>query len=100
MILPDGREIRVGWAPHELLWLEAANHLSGKEREAALRDIASLAGRGLQATISKARNLRKQEREDARTALSIFLGRPFDHPRKIMVRTPTMAVPKRYAVAE
>ncbi len=97
MILPNGKEIRVGWAEHEILWLQAANSLCGKEREDALQQIASLAGRGLQATISKARNLRKQEREDARTALSIFLGRPFDHPRKIMVRTHTMAVPKRYA---
>lgn len=46
--------IRIGWALHELLWLEAAMSLNVSEREAAFHDIASMTGRAFSAVRTKA----------------------------------------------
>lgn len=83
MLMSNGTDVRVGWAPHELIWIKAANSLCGQERETALRDIADMAGRGYHGVVHKARYLRKIERDDARAALRRFLGSP--HGRHIMV---------------
>ena len=40
-----GDPIRVGWAEHELLWIDAAMTLPRGERFRAFEDIASLTGR-------------------------------------------------------
>lgn len=95
MLLPSGRSVRVGWAPHEILYLEAVNTLAGKEREAAIRDIAGLVGRPYWSVWSKARDLRKTERDEARAILRRFLGAPYERSRQVMVRTPTMAAHRR-----
>lgn len=100
MLLPSGQSVRVGWSETELLWIKAAIILRGWEYRQALNDIAGLTGRSLRGVHAKAQYLRRLERDAARAVLVACLGRPQDHPRTIMVRTPTMTVPKRHAFAE
>ncbi len=42
-----GNSVRVGWAAHEILWLEAAMSLPVLDRPAAYKDISELTGRSL-----------------------------------------------------
>jgi len=47
-------KIRISWALHELLWLEAAMSLNVTERDAAFHDIAGMTGRTYSAVRTKA----------------------------------------------
>lgn len=62
MINNLGKRIVVGWASHEILWVEAALTLRGSEKFEALKDIAGMSGRSYAAVIAKASDI-KFERE-------------------------------------
>lgn len=47
MIDRFGDQVRVGFAPHEILWIKAALTLVYHERPAAYRDIAAMSGRSI-----------------------------------------------------
>ena len=53
------------WAPHEILWLEAALGLRVGPRNAAFRDIASMSGRSLNAVRTRAAQVKKDRQEAA-----------------------------------
>lgn len=60
-----GNPIRIGWAPHVLLWLEAANRLRPKDWPEAFQDIASLSGFSLSSVKRKAESMRAVDRAEA-----------------------------------
>jgi hypothetical protein len=60
-----GNKIQLGWAAHELLWVEAAMTLFVEERPDAFRDIAAMSGRSYSAVRTKAYGLALQRRRDA-----------------------------------
>jgi len=45
---------RIGWWPHEIIWVEAAITLKGEMKFAAFRDISEMTGRSYAAVLSKA----------------------------------------------
>lgn len=53
-----GNRVLVGWALHELIWIEAALSLPSRAlRAAAYEDIADLSGRGVLAVRDKANHM-------------------------------------------
>lgn len=63
MIDQFGNKIRIGWAAHETLWVEAAMTLPRSERKAAFYDIAEMTGRSFCAIQSRAEKLAADERD-------------------------------------
>jgi hypothetical protein len=59
------KNIFVGWAHHELIWVEAALTLDLAERRKAFHDIAALTTRSVDQVRGKARQLRDQKRRAA-----------------------------------
>lgn len=57
-----GNPIRVAWAAHELLWIEAALSLPMIERTEAFKDIAGLSGRDLEQVRRMAVTIRSAHR--------------------------------------
>ena len=57
MIDRFGDQVRVGFAPHEILWIKAALTLVYHERPAAYRDIAAMSGRSLPVIRRKANEI-------------------------------------------
>lgn len=57
-----GNSIRVGWAAHELVWVEAALSLPTQDRREAYKDIASMSGRSYDAIRRMAVQLRAAQR--------------------------------------
>jgi hypothetical protein len=62
MIDHEGSEVVVGWADHEIVWLEAALTLPKNERAAAFQDIAELTGRTFCAVRSKSYWMNERKR--------------------------------------
>lgn len=60
-----GKPIIMGWWPHELIWIDAALCLPSSEYRSALRDIADLTGRGIQAVEQKAHSIVVERRKAA-----------------------------------
>lgn len=58
MIDRYGRPLNLGWAEHEVLWLQVAM----EEGPEALRDLADLTGRSLDAVKTAAYKMRRHER--------------------------------------
>lgn len=69
MIDRFGKPIRVGWAPHELLYIEAALTFRASERSSAYQDIADMTGRSLIAIRAKAENMASESRFKAAMAV-------------------------------
>lgn len=82
-----GQPITMGWQEHEILWLYAANSLRASERQAALKDIASMTSRTLLGVQMKAKRLQERTREEARKTLSESLGAG---SRRLFVSAPTL----------
>jgi hypothetical protein len=85
MIDRHGRPICIGYARHELIWIEAALSLPRIERRAALQDIADMTGRGYENIRAMAARMDNALEEQARNA------------RRIVV--PARAMPKPRALA-
>lgn len=62
MIDRFGRSIYVGWAAHEIIWLQSAMTLPHGERQNAYRDIASMSGRSFIAVKAQAASMRLNDR--------------------------------------
>ena len=60
-----GRTIYMGWAEHELLWIEAALTLSRNDRTAAFNDVAEMTGRTMRAIRFQAQRIRKRDEKHA-----------------------------------
>ena len=60
-----GRTIYMGWAEHELLWIEAALTLPRDERTAAFMDISEITGRTMMAIRFQAKRIRKRDAKHA-----------------------------------
>lgn len=63
MIDCHNKRIYVGWAEHEILWLQAAMVLPLSERSAAYQDIADMTGRtyaGITWQVSRQRGLERE----------------------------------------
>jgi hypothetical protein len=100
MIDRHGNTIRIGWAPHEDLWIAAANKLALRDRRDAYIDIAHMSGRSLRAVVGRAKVVATQERQKDREWLSLALkkdwessGLPEAAARRLFVRTPTATCP-------
>lgn len=52
--------MKIGWWPHEIVWLEAAMTLKGDFKFCALLDIAEMTGRSYGAVLTKASNISMQ----------------------------------------
>lgn len=91
-----GNPIRIGWAPKVLLWLEAANRLTRKDRPEAFEDIASLSGFSLSSVKRKAEAMRAVERAEAKAFLQAHATRDWlsaatsEAPRRVFVSVPTL----------
>lgn len=70
-----GNPVRIGWAPHVLLWIEAANHLRPKDWPEAFQDIASMSGFSLSSVKRKAEGMRAVDRAEAAAYLVAELRR-------------------------
>ena len=62
--------MKIGWADHELIWLEAANTLPRAERYEALQDIASMSGRSFGAVYQQAYRMRTTQEALAKLRLN------------------------------
>jgi hypothetical protein len=62
MIDRYGIPIYIGWADHEVIWLQAAMTLDHGERLEAYQDIASMSGRTFKAVKQKASDMRESDR--------------------------------------
>jgi hypothetical protein len=87
MIGRDGKFIMVGWAEHEIHWLQAAMTLKGLERLEAYRDISAMTGRPVSALCAKVDWLRAKARQDAIVAEA--------RARRVMIAARTYPVPQR-----
>lgn len=76
MIDRHGNRIDIGWAPHEILWLEAALTLRMTERMPAYQDIAEMTGRSVRAIQAKATGIIADSRATARR---IMVAGPADN---------------------
>jgi ribonuclease D len=57
-----GVPIYVGWADHEIIWVQAAMTLDHGERLEAYQDIASMTGRTFKAVKQKVSDMRESDR--------------------------------------
>jgi hypothetical protein len=73
-----GKPIRVGWAIHEILWIEAALTLPRAERLAAFEDIASMTGRTVAGVQTRAYTLAAERpaQSDPRTVMVLAVTKP------------------------
>ena len=53
-----GNTIRVGWAAHEMIWVEASLELPTQQRREAYKDIADMSGRSYEVVRKMAVQLR------------------------------------------
>lgn len=68
-----GDPIVIGWADHQLVWLEAAFSLPRADRALALNDVADLTGRSFAQCYWKCLEIGRQKAKHARrTALVAF----------------------------
>ncbi len=88
MLLPTGIPVRVFYAPHEDIWIKAANTLRASERQSALEDIAALSGRHLGSVVSRATYLQKLDRQTARDLLGTAFARRVMVPERSQRRSP------------
>ena len=90
-----GRTIYMGWAEHELLWIEAALTLPRDERTAAFKDIGEITGRTIQAIRFQARRIRARDRRHAAAAVVVKKQRIKTPPHWALgpsqLRQPSMA---------
>lgn len=83
------------WAPHEILWIEAALKLSASSRPAAFWDIADMTGRTVDAVETKAYLVKKALADAAvQVAWESSVGQI---GRRIMVPGPAPNHPERRA---
>lgn len=92
MIDRFGKHIFIYFADHEILWIEAANHLDYHERQAAFRDIAELSGRHLNDVRKKAHRLKRVQKEAAAKALA-----PAPKPKPVWILPPSQLKPPSMA---
>jgi hypothetical protein len=86
-----GNPVRVAWAAHELLWIEAALSLDVRDRMAAFTDIAELTGRPRETVQRMAANLRSARKREAE-ALRQPVRMALPHPTPpSALRPPTLA---------
>lgn len=64
MIDRFGRPLALAWCQIEIMWVEAALTLKGKDRYDAFKDIAEMAGRTYAAVITKASDIRLKREAD------------------------------------
>lgn len=83
MIDRFGKEIRVAWADHEIIWIKAALKLDRWDRPAAYQDIAAMSGRTEFQVKRKAREVREQMKKDAEILASLRA-----YPRRTLVPGP------------
>lgn len=65
MIDRFGNKITVYWAPHELLWVEAALTLPYRQRQEAYHDIAAITTRSVDNVRAKAHQIKHKAKLDA-----------------------------------
>ncbi len=80
-----GREIRIAWPAHHILWIEAAMSLPIGLRTPAYRDIMELTGRTMQAIEGKVGRI-YQDRRDA-------MRREASRARRLALAVPTAIPP-------
>lgn len=84
-----GQSILIGWADHEIEWVEAANTLCREQRKLAYRDIAELTGRTVEAVRRYASHLRWRDVRQVR-AIRKRLPAP---PQKPIAYPPSQIAP-------
>ena len=78
-----GHDVILGWAAHEILWLEAALTLDVVERAEAYHDISEMTGRSVQAIRKKASTIQDEHRmERARASYAATMATRFYRSRR------------------
>lgn len=79
-----GRPIRLGFADHEILWIEAALTLWGRARREAFEDISAMTGRSYESIQAKAYKLTNARPRRSVPAPAVVAPQPvngFQRPR-------------------
>lgn len=88
MIDRFGAPLYVGWAEHELLWVQAALTLDRYERGPAYQQIAEMTGRTFSAVAYKASEIRREQRAEAVAVLEAMRSRRVLVPERSFPKVP------------